>query len=218
MSKSQPITLSAIAKRLRAELPLKLMLLMVLDVWVYVPYHYLQHHHFFPGRAIPASFFDRLIPFSDGAVWAYFSVYLLMPIGPFLMIQRGQIFRYAWGIAIISMVADFVFAVWPTSCLRPAALGTNAVYRMLIAIDNPYDAFPSLHAAFAVYSALCAGQVLNEFRWGVFLRGAAWFWALLVLYATLATKQHMAADIVAGSVLALGVYAGVFYREKSGVP
>lgn len=215
MNSPRAATSSAVFCRLRSELRLKLILTVVLNICIFVPYHFLQWHHFFPATAMPASFCDRLIPFSDQAVWIYLSVYLLMPIGPFLMNNRPQIFRYAFGVILIGTVADFIFFIWPTSCPRPAADGTNAVYRMLIGVDNPFDAFPSLHAAFAVFSALCAGRVLREFRGGAPWRGGLWLWVSLILFATLATKQHMAADIGAGTVLAFGVYIVLFHQSNA---
>ena len=210
MNNPKTITSFSIVSRLQSELALKLILLVALNLWVYVPYLFLQRHHFFPARNMSSSFFDRMIPFSDQAVWLYLSIYLLMPVGPFLMNSRKQIFRYAIGIILISLLANAIFLFWPTSCPRPGVQGTNAAYRELTTIDNSFHAFPSLHAAFAVYSALCGGLVLREIGSRNFWRISLWFWAFLILYATLATKQHVIADIIAGSVLGLGIYACVF--------
>ncbi len=137
-----------------------------------------------------------------------------MPVGPFLMKDRGEIARYALGVALIGVLADFVFIFWPTWCPRPPAAGVNALYQMLIGIDNPFHAFPSLHAAFAIFSALCADRVLREMRANGLWRTGIWVWAVLILFATLATKQHMTADILAGSILASGVYLCVFAHSN----
>jgi membrane-associated phospholipid phosphatase len=204
------ITLFSIAGRLQSELALKLILLAVLNLWVYVPYLFLQHHHFFPATNMSASFFDRMIPFSDQTVWLYLSIYLLMPVGPFLMNSRKQIFRYAIGIVLISLLANAIFLFWPTLCPRPIVQGTNTTYQALTTIDNSFHAFPSLHAAFAIYSALSGGLVLREIGSHSFWRISLWLWAVLILYATLATKQHVVADIIAGSALGLVIYACVF--------
>jgi len=203
-------TALSIVGRLQSELPLKLFLLVVLNLLVYLPYLFLQRHQFFRTTMMPPSFLDRIIPFSDLAVWPYLSIDLLMPVGPFLMKNRQQILRYAAGIVIIGLVADAIFLFWPTACPRPEATGTNALYRILVMIDNPYHACPSLHAAFAVYSACCGGLVLRELRAPGYWRLGLWLWALLILYATLATKQHVLADIAAGSLLALGAYRFAF--------
>ncbi len=192
-------TARSVVGSLQSELALKLILLVVLNLWVYLPYQFLQRHHFFPTMIMAPGVFDRMIPFSDQAVWLYLSIYLLMPIGPFLMDNRPQILRYAAGIMMISFLADAVFLFWPTSCPRPDLTGTNAIYRTLVLIDNPFHACPSLHAAFALYSACCGGLVMRALRFHWRWRVGIWLWALLILFATLATKQHVFTDIVAGS-------------------
>jgi membrane-associated phospholipid phosphatase len=206
-------TMRLIIGRLQSELALKFILLFVLNPLVYVPYIFLQRHHFFPATKMPLSFFDRWIPFSDQAVWLYLSIYLLMPVSSFLMNRRDQIFRYAAGIILISLSADVVFIFWPTSCPRPEVIGTNIGYQMLTRIDNRFHAFPSLHAAFAIYSALCGGFVLRELGSRPFWRIGLWLWAFLILYATLATRQHVVVDIIAGGTLGYGVYAWVFKQR-----
>ncbi len=198
------------AARVRAWLELKLALAVGLNLWVYLPYQWLQHHQYFPERTMPTGWIDRGIPFWPQAVWIYLSVYLLMPLGPFLMRNQRQLLRYAAGIVFISLLADNFFLFWPTTCPRPVAADANLAYRLLVRVDNPFHAFPSLHAAFAVYSALCAGLVRREIcapaRWEVGL----WAWTFLILFATMATKQHVFVDIVAGGVLAGVAFVCVF--------
>jgi membrane-associated phospholipid phosphatase len=193
------------------------MLAVLLYLWVYPPYLWLQHYHLFRTVVMPATFLDRLIPFSDNSVWLYLSLYLLMPVGPFLMKSRPQIIRYALGIALISLAADVVFVFWPTFYARPEAEGAVALYRLLVYLDNPYHSFPSLHAAFAIYSALCAGQVLRALEAPMMWRGGVWLWTFLILLATLLTKQHGVADLLAGGALGAGAYVGVLARWHFGL-
>ncbi len=211
---TKTLTVRLIADRLKSEWVVKLILLVVLNLLVYVRYLFLQRHHFFPTTTMPTNFCDRLIPFSAQTVWIYLSIYLLMPIGPFLLDQRQQIFRYAIGILSLSLIADVIFLFWPTSCLRPDATGTNAVYQSLIGIDNPFHAFPSLHAAFAVYSARCGTMVMGEVSESRFWQRGLWLWAFLILLATLTTKQHVIADILAGSALGFVVFSCAFNQWR----
>src|SRR2546422_4433408 len=113
-----PVSLS-IADRTRSWLGLKLALTLFLNAWVMLPYYSLQHHQLFPITVMPATFIDRLIPFSPQAVLPYLSIYLFMPIAPFLMNQRQQLLRYAIGVMMIGFVASSIFLLWPTSCERP---------------------------------------------------------------------------------------------------
>ncbi|HWB61796.1 MAG TPA: phosphatase PAP2 family protein [Chthoniobacteraceae bacterium] len=204
----------SIAGRLRALWPLKLALTIALYPLLYAPYLFLQQHHYFPATTLQAGKWELLIPFQPQAVWIYFSNFLLMGVGPYLMNQRGQILRYVGGLLLITFVANVIFLFWPTVNVRPDPAGANTVYRLLIVTDKPYHSFPSLHAAFAVYSALSGGLAVRDFAASRAWRAVLWIWALLVLYSTIATRQHVLVDIAAGSVLAFAGYACAFHTWK----
>ncbi len=192
--------------RIKSELRLKLVLLVALNVIVWTPYITLQRIHFFQPMEMPLTFADRAIPFIPTAVWIYFSIYALMPIGPFLMNNRGQICRYSFGVVAINAFAAVIFFFWPTICARPVALVGDPLYRALILIDRPYHAFPSLHAAFAVYSCLCAIDVGRALGWTKRYETGVVVWTALILVATLLTRQHVLVDIAAGSALGFAAY------------
>ena len=184
-----------ILQRLRTEWRLKIFLTVFLSVWVCLPYYGLQHVRFFPETVMQDGAIDRLVPFAPQAVWLYLSLYLLMPIAPLLMVRREDLLRYAIGMVAAMILATVVFVFWPTVCPRPAAPGNVLAYELLVAIDRPLHAFPSLHACFAVYSVLCANALPPPLR--LFL----WGWTLLIGYGTLATKQHVFIDLVGGAFL-----------------
>jgi membrane-associated phospholipid phosphatase len=189
---------------------LKIGLIIVLNLWIYGPYLFLQSYHFFPARLMAPGFLDRLIPFCPETVWVYLSIYLLMPIGPALMRERKPILYYGAGVIGIGFVADLFFLFWPTLCARPLSLDSSMVYQMLIIVDKPFHAFPSLHAAFAIYSASCGALVLKGLGTHLVWRLGLWLWAFLILVATLTTKQHVLVDIIAGGILGIGAFASVF--------
>jgi membrane-associated phospholipid phosphatase len=199
-----------IAIRIRSQWKVKLFLTLVLNFWFYFPYLFLQRHQLFPPTEVLPTFVDRMIPFWPNAVWLYLSLYLLIPIGPLLMSDRLELVRFGLGIFLIGAVAYVVFLFWPTWCARPLGGNDVFVYQILIGIDRPWHALPSLHAAFGVFCALCGGSVLAELRTGARWIGVLWLWTALILLATLLTKQHMVPDIIAGSGLGFGVFFGVF--------
>ena len=192
--------------RLKSELRLKLFLLVVLNVIVWTPYVTLQRIHFFAPTEMPLTFIDRAVPFIPNAVWVYFSIYVLMPIGPFLMHTREQILRYSFGVMAIGAFAAIVFVFWPTICPRPLVTTTDPLYRLLVCIDRPFHAFPSLHAAFAVYSCLCVVDVGRSVGWVNRVHIGFIMWMALILIATIATRQHVILDVVAGSALGFAAY------------
>ena len=202
-------------QRLKAELGLKLALTILLNLFFYVPYGLLQRHHLFtPTRLLPG-FLDHLFPFFDRAVWIYCSIFLLMPLAPLLMRRRRQLLCYAIGILLIEFTAFVIFFFRPTYCPRPDASRTIAAYRLLISVDAPLNAFPSLHAAFAVFSGFCVVQVFSELQFHRLWRAAAVLWTALILLGTLLTKQHTLLDIVAGAALGLAAYRLVFNRQTA---
>jgi len=192
--------------RLMAEWRCKLWLTLILNLLVCVPYYYLQHNHFFPATVMRPTVLDSAIPFAPEAVWLYLSIYLFMPIAPLLSADRRQLVKYGIGMATLALVASIVFVFWPTWCERPRMAKPNFGYQLLTAADNPYHAFPSLHAAFTVFSLLCALRLASELRFSVYWKALLMFWAGLILWGTLATKQHVLFDLAGGSLLAIVVY------------
>ena len=97
----------------------------------------------------------------------------------------------------------------PVEGPRPAVIPDHWGYQVLVSYDNKLNAFPSLHVALTVYTFLVGYELLRE---KLNLRGCRFFalvavgWTTLILYATLATKQHWAVDLPPGMIAAWGAY------------
>lgn len=197
-------------QRFASQARLKLWLAVVLNLGFYLPYGWLQRHPWFPVHEAPTTGFDRWLPFWELAVWAYLSLFLLMPIAPLMMHSRSELVRYGFGILAIELIASVVFALIPTFCPRPTSLPTGFVHEWLTKLDQPLNAFPSLHVAFAAFSALCCCRVARELNCGFWLQSAALIWAGLIALAALLTKQHRIADVLAGALLGLAIHSFTF--------
>jgi len=202
-----------IASRIRSNLALKIVLGLVLT-GVWPTYLYIQRHPLFPVTAMSATWLDRTIPFSPGAVYLYESLWLFMPIAPWLMMSRAELARYTEGFALVCLVSFSFFVIHPTACPRPVGVhDANALYEALIRTDNELNAFPSLHAALAVFHGACChalfGRGERHGRTQLFI----WIWAAGIVAATLLTKQHVIVDVVAGMILGFGGYV-VFCRPS----
>jgi membrane-associated phospholipid phosphatase len=200
-------------ERALSELKLKLGLTVILNLCFYVPYGLVQRHLIFAPTQMLPTFLDRWIPFFDQAVWVYLSIILLLPAGPLLMSRRDQLLRYGAGMLLIECIACSVFLFWPTWCARPAAAETSALYQVLVSMDAPLNACPSLHAAFAVFSGLVAARIFCELRLPRSWRFGIGAWTGLILLATLLTKQHTLPDILAGSALGAIAFCLVFDKR-----
>ena len=158
----------------------------------------------FPPRTVPTILIDRVIPFNPAWVWGYVSLYLLTPIAPLLTDDRADLWRYTRGLMLCFAVGCACFVLFPVAGPRPSIAPPNWLYGQIASLDRPYNAFPSLHAACAVYSVVF-GQIVwrdsSRSRLRVGLLTAAWCWVAIILYSTIATRQHYFIDLVPGSLL-----------------
>ena len=162
-----------------------------------VPYFAAQHVQWRTPTVVPATAVDRLVPFQPAMAWAYLSLYGLVVVVP-LRLGTAELRRYAVGFAGMAVVSAAVFFLFPTTVPRPIGPARDWAYRLVVATDRPTNACPSMHAAMAAYAALAAAP---RQRWW------AWAWAGLILYSTLATRQHASIDLLAGTALAVAAYA-----------
>jgi hypothetical protein len=191
--------------RLGARLPEKVAVLLGLALGICIPYFSLQRVEFFPLRSLPAVWLDGWVAFDPAWIWPYASIALLVPLGPLLATRRDQLARYARGLALLCVSCFAFFLLFPVEGPRPEVAPDHAVYRLMVAYDRPANSLPSLHAGLVVYTFLFGYRVLRDAlapRERAAFVATALVWTGLILYATLATKQHWALDIPPGVLFA----------------
>jgi hypothetical protein len=202
--------------RFRAHLGLKAGLLAALTVLFCVPYFFLGHLPRRTPAAVPTTAIDAAVPFDPRWVVAYQSLYLLIPLPPFLSPSRADLLRYVRAFTVLSALGFAIFFVYPTRFPRPADPHTSGLYTLLVTYDPPTNAFPSMHVALAVQSLLFGRTLMAGGRgpWRPAVTAAACGWLAAIAYATLATKQHGVLDVAAGGGLAAAVH-GLFGRSRA---
>jgi hypothetical protein len=185
----------------------KLVLSTVLTLMVSVPYYGNQHWPLFPATVMEPTAIDRAIPFVEGTSWIYLSYFLLLPIAVIAIPTSRDMNRFALDVAFIAILSSLVFMFYPTAVERPSGPATDLAYRLVLAVDAPTNACPSLHASLGLYSALWCHRLLAGWRAAWLWRAGLWAWTTGILYATLALRQHVLADLLAGGSLAAVVYA-----------
>lgn len=182
----------------------------------FLGYFWLLNHSRLPVTTVPRIFVDRMIPFQPAALPLYISLWLYVPLAPALFRMTREMKVYPVAVVVLSLIGFGVFIVWPTAVPRPevdASLVKSLAY--LKTVDASGNAFPSLHVAFAVFTALQFRQILREMRSGLLLRGLNWLWCLGIVYSTIAIRQHVALDAVSGAILG-AVVALVYLRVVYG--
>src|SRR4051794_20183328 len=205
-SSSRPswrVWLAPLPSRVRSEWRLKVVLAAAMTALFCGPYFLLGHFPLFPVHDLPLTWMDRSIGFHPYAwVGVYQSEYLAVNLIPWLAVTRRQLSHYAKGFAIVALVSFAVFIVFPVRSPRPPAPDATGMYGLVLRYDVPLNALPSLHAALVVYT-MCFGRRVFADGLPRSLGAVCVLWAALILYATLATKQHYLVDVAAGTVLAV---------------
>jgi len=169
------------------------------------------------GRGVPAIRLpmDAWIAFSPAWTPIYMTAFVIVVV-PLLMLNRERDLRaLAWAYAITLGISAVVFVVYPMEVTRPAVPSNGLVsswgLATLYAIDSRRNVFPSLHAGLGVCGAI------QSFRVGR-LTGVIYAVVLASFcVSTIAIRQHVVLDLLAGFVvagLASAVAARIVKRRK----
>jgi membrane-associated phospholipid phosphatase len=180
-------------------------------MWIFFTlYFYLLRH---PAQAVfvmPLTALDRAIPFQPAAFVAYASLWLYVGLPAALLLSLRELVVYGLWIGSLCLTGLACFYFWPSAvppydfAAQAAALGNkHAGIALLQGVDAAGNACPSLHVATATFSALWLHRLLRSTGarpwWWVLNAG----WLVLIVYSTLAIKQHVVLDVLAGTALAL---------------
>jgi len=171
-------------------------------------YFYLLAHPQFAVTTVPRIFVDRLIPFQPGALPLYLSLWFYVCMAPALLRTKREMKSYAVAASVLSLVGFLIFIIWPTA-VAPADVDPLLLPSLsqLKAVDASGNAFPSLHVAFAVFSALWFSRLFREMGTGPVPRVISWTWCAAIVYSTMAIRQHVALDALSGAILGAAVAA-----------
>lgn len=202
--------------RLQACWGLKLLLTVLLNLFFWTGYSFLGRHAFFPLQRPPLIWIDTAIPFRpEPWGWVYLSQFLFTGMLPWLITEKNGLCRYVIGLVFMSATSFLIFLFFPVAAPRPAQFAAAGAMAWIIGYDGKFNAFPSLHAGFLVYTSMLGWRMFRHRLPFAVIVGTV-LWAVLILYSTIATRQHYALDLVAGGLI--GYLADrLAWRPSSGV-
>lgn len=189
-------------ERLRVDWWLKMTVTMLLMTGFFVVYFWLLNHTRTPMTTVPRIFIDRWIAFFPAAWPLYVSLWIYVPLAPALLTERREMAFYTLATVALSVAGFGFFILWPTTIATSDidwSLHPSLSY--LKSVDASGNAFPSLHVAFAVFTGFWFGRFLGRIGAPRAVRALNWVWCLGIVYSTVAIRQHVALDAVAGAVL-----------------
>lgn len=205
---SHPSWKAELAFRVRFRFLFKFVVTSVLIALFFVGYFHVQQHPVHELTVVPLTALDRMIPFQPYALIAYLSLWVYVGAGPGLQRTGQELIGYALWIGGLCVAGLGLFYFWPTQ-LAPIAVDASDLpaFQMLRRVDSANNACPSMHVAAAVFTAIRVHDVFARAWAPMWLRAVNFIWCGLIVYSTLATKQHVVLDVVAGTLL--GVVFGL---------
>jgi len=177
-------------------------------------YFYLLKQPTYPPTVMPITALDRLIGFQPLALPLYLSLWVYVSLSPALLATRRELYGYGLAMAVTCLAGLMVFYLWPTAV--PAADIDWALHpevEFLKSLDASGNAFPSLHVATAVFSGIWLQHLLRRFGAPLWPLIVNWAWCIGIVYSAVATRQHVAVDVLAGLVLG-AMTAGLSMRHR----
>jgi membrane-associated phospholipid phosphatase len=175
----------------------------------FVAYVWLLRHPIFPVAVMPLLAVDRLIGFFPAALPLYASLWFYVSLAPALLVNRRELVSYGLAAVVLSTIGLGIFFFWPTAIPQPEVdWSRHPAFGFLKSVDATGNACPSLHVAFAVFTAIWFERLGRQMGAGRVVRALNWVWCAGILYSTMAVRQHVALDVVAGAALGAVVALG----------
>jgi membrane-associated phospholipid phosphatase len=175
----------------------------------FLGYFYVQQHPAFVSTVMPLTSLDSWIPFQPLALVAYLSLWIYVGAGPGLQATRTDMLAYASWMGALCLTGLTIFYLLPTQVADVIGAESDSIFfRLLDRVDASGNACPSMHVAAAVFTAIRVDDVLRVVRSPPFLRLLNLGLCGLICYSTLAIKQHVVLDVVAGALLG-ALFAGL---------
>ena len=174
-------------------------------VWAFfIGYFWLLGNPAWPVTVMPLTALDHLIPFQPVTLGAYLSLWLYVGIGPGLQLTFRELLIYGLWAGALCLSGLALFYFWPTA-VPPLGFDVSGYpgFKMLQGVDAAGNACPSMHVAIAMFTVIRLEHLLRGARAPLGLRALNVAWFLAISWSTLAIKQHVVIDVLAGGLLGL---------------
>jgi membrane-associated phospholipid phosphatase len=168
----------------------------------FIAYFYVLNHPAYPATIIPLTFIDNLISFQPIALPIYLSLWVYVVTPAILIIKLDELYAFTISFALMSIVGLLIFYIWPTAiAVSEIDWALHPSISFLKSVDAAGNACPSLHVATAVFSGAWLNYIFRRIKVPPWLRIINMVWGIAIIYSTIATRQHVALDVVGGLLL-----------------
>lgn len=179
-------------------------------------YFWAMRHPLSEVSVMPMIWIDQWIGFQPLSFPLYASLWLYISLATALARDFRDLAAFGVASLAMSIVGLAIFMLAPTKVpdfgidwsLHPSL-------QFMKSVDVSGNACPSLHAAFCVFAAVVLHTQLRNLRAPQWLIAGNVLWSLGILGSTMATRQHVALDAIAGAALG-GVVSIAYVVAMSG--
>ncbi len=190
--------------RLRRNVVLTIIGTTAFNALFFMGYFHVQRHPVYVPITVPVTPLDLMISYQPQFLAAYVSLWIYVGAGPALQRSLSEIATYVLWMAGLCATGLAIFYFWPTQVPPlPHGAATLSGFDLLHRLDEAGNACPSMHVAVATFTLLRLDEVFRSTRAPLFLRWINSAWFVVIVYSTMAIKQHMALDVAAGALLGL---------------
>jgi len=171
-------------------------------------YFWVLKHPLFTPSEMPLTALDGWIGFFPAAILLYGSLWVYVSLPLALLMRKSELLSFGVAALAIAGAGMVVFIVWPTTIPSShIAWSQHPATAFLKNVDASGNACPSLHVAFAVFTVGWLHRLLHEMGAGRTIKTVNWLWCAAIVYSTIATRQHVVLDVVAGAALGASIVA-----------
>lgn len=165
-------------------------------------YFWAMRHPLGAVTVMPVTWVDELVGFQPLSFPLYVFLWFYISLGTALAKDLRELAAFGMASLAMSVVGLAIFMLLPTRAPDFAIdWSPHPSMQFLKSVDVAGNAFPSLHAAFCVFTAVALHAQLAAVGAARWLRAGNLLLGAGILYSTMATRQHVALDAVAGAML-----------------
>ncbi len=172
-------------------------------MWLFfIGYFHTLRNPAYPVFEMPRTSLDALVPFQPEALLVYGSLWFYVGIAPGLLLRVRELVVYGLWAAALCGCGLLIFYFWPNA-VPPPDVNTSAYpgFAVLQGVDAAGNACPSLHVATAVFTAVWIDRLIRIVGAPGGWRWANVVWVVAIAWSTIAVRQHVVLDALAGTVL-----------------
>ncbi len=175
---------------------------MAFMVLFFQSYFWVQRHPLGVPFMMPTLAIDDWVPFTPAGFAAYISLWVYVSLPAALQPRLRELLIH--GLWTASMCAFCLLLFWAVPTQTPVSnidWSLHPELAFMKSLDAAGNACPSLHVASAVYSAFWLQRIFTQVGAPSLLRWLSVLQCAVILWSTMAIRQHVFLDVVAGALV-----------------